>query len=276
MLTTDSSFGERAVAKQMIIAYPGALDAVMKAKGLTQTDLAQRSRVDRKTLRAINRGEHVKDTTVKAVVLGLGIPIRQLLVPPAPVQTEDARSSDEVGANSVLLRVVKAHDVKLLLTGAVFLNWKLFLDRIDSEGRDTLLNFEKLIGQWWSNLKTEGIAKESLAEQLRRLEIYNEVEAALAGLHKLSITVLGGEYLWWEMDERNYYEDNYCYEYTSSRAAILALVPSSVTAKRIEVDQGNVPPSVIPPSYPWPVFVNDVELKPRPSFARELDDEVPF
>jgi hypothetical protein len=57
-----------------------------------------------------------------------------------------------------------------------------------------------------------------------------------------SISVLGGEYLYWQRGN----------DYVANKIVIFALVPSSVHSKRIEVDLGEVPPPLYLEPVPFP------------------------
>jgi transcriptional regulator with XRE-family HTH domain len=247
------------MGKQMKRAFPGALNAELTRQGRTQSELAQDLGMDRKTLRAIDRGQPVKDTTLQKIAVELRVPIDHLLKGPS----EKNSKNNNAGANSILLRAVKAPEIKALLSKAVILKWKLLLDNLDS-GTDTLefestdeviLKFEKVVNQWWTNLKTEVLVEESLSEQLGRLVMGSDCETIIEKLKTRSISVLGGEYLHWPIEiidnggtYQNVEDDNGCP--VSLKVAILALAPSSIHSKRIEVDIGLPPPepSELPPT----------------------------
>jgi hypothetical protein len=73
---------------------------------------------------------------------------------------------------------VKTSDIKGLLSGAVILNWRLLLDKVDSNNRQLILDFEEKVNRWWNDLKAyknvEAMfdkMETSLLHQMERLEI---------------------------------------------------------------------------------------------------------
>jgi hypothetical protein len=66
--------------KEMISIPEGNLLGIAKSKGIaTLSALKERTGVDRKTLRAINEGQPVKQTTLQSIADKLRIPIAHLL-----------------------------------------------------------------------------------------------------------------------------------------------------------------------------------------------------
>src|SRR5262245_44697093 len=179
--------------KQMIRARARALEEELRKKDTTQAEFAEELSMDRKTLRAINRGELVKDDTLIKVANKLRIPVQHL-----QETTEPSSSKDKTDQNLLHLKTARTSDIKGLLSGAVGLKWRLLLDKIENPlSRDLILDFEKTIARWWLDLNTD--AERTLSEQLERLEMGLEFacENTLKELKDRSIAILGGEYLYW-------------------------------------------------------------------------------
>ncbi len=67
------------MAKKMLSAAPGVLQKLMALQNVNQRELASQIGVDVKTLRAVMRGEEVKEITLKQFAVKLGRPIEHLL-----------------------------------------------------------------------------------------------------------------------------------------------------------------------------------------------------
>jgi hypothetical protein len=122
-----------------------------------------------------------------------------------------------------------------------------------------ILDFEKSVNNWWNDLKNVGV-EQSLSQQLERLEMGLACETALEELKSQSIQVLGGEYLFWELEEKQAYDDQKWHEYTSLRSVILAVAPISFRSTTIEVDIGNIPAAQVEDS--WHTWVNGLQIDP--------------
>src|SRR3954468_6163805 len=101
--------------------------------------------MDRKTLRAINRGDSVKHSTLEKVTNKLKIPVQHLL---ESGHLSQRTLIDKNDANSVLLRSVKATDIQAWINDRCTLKWKVLLDRIDRNGRKLVLDFSRFIDDW--------------------------------------------------------------------------------------------------------------------------------
>jgi transcriptional regulator with XRE-family HTH domain len=137
---------EAEMAKQMVQAVRGALDAELKKRKKTQKEFAEELSMDRKTLRAIDRGRPVKDTTLNKIAVKLRVPIDHLL---EGSSDKNLRTND-ASANSILLRPVRAPEIKALLSEAALVQWKLLIDTLEERyvGESThelILEFERVV-----------------------------------------------------------------------------------------------------------------------------------
>src|SRR5215213_5471692 len=89
------------MAKIKLRPRPGALSELLKSKGMTKMDAFERTRVDRKTLSKIDRGEEVKLETLQQVVTKLQVTEEYFRHPPATELIEDG---DDPEPGTILLR----------------------------------------------------------------------------------------------------------------------------------------------------------------------------
>jgi transcriptional regulator with XRE-family HTH domain len=255
----------------------------MTARGLSQAELAQQIGVDTKTLRAIERGEPVKEITMKTVAFKLGVPVEHLL---HDVTTDEPRRTlapaEIEQRDQVVLKRTTAVALKKLLSESREIVWSLDLPEIEAQGKEALLKFEELIKTWHFQLRTAS-PSDSLRAQIERLETTNEITHRIQKLSDSNIFVLSGRYSRWERGERrDPYEDQVCHvDYASSAIAVIALRTTSVTSVHVTVERGDVPPGTFR-DLPYSVSIDGHEVwdglptRRVRSFARELDDEVPF
>jgi transcriptional regulator with XRE-family HTH domain len=227
------------MAKKKIHARPGALMEILKKRNMTQLDAAGATRIDRKTLREIDRGQEVKIETLQKLATRLRVPLANF------VETAEA---DDIGDPSdplhfVMLRKLNGERLAELLKSAEAvglgrsIEWVLNVQVIDEKARKLLKELERtvsssrLIPGW-----TDG-----LSDQLERLESFERIGGILKELHECRLAVLGGDYVYWERSYKPFMVD-----YRSGRKVLLSVEPSGTLSRRVPVSSGHEPPELAP------------------------------
>jgi transcriptional regulator with XRE-family HTH domain len=266
------------MAKIKVRPHPGALSYLLKKKGMTQMDASAKTRVDRKTLLKIERGEEVKLETLQQAATKLQVTEDYFLHPP-PVEVvydDDAHSALEPG--NIMLRKLDSARLDAILKGAARIRWELNARVQHEAARKSLEEFEELVEQFRQQLtqptsgNADDASTDSLRFQLRRLKTAEDLTARLDRLAEHRLTVLGADYLFWQSSsEDDHYEDRYrvIVNYTSTRTVLLSVEPSSTPSRRVQVSLGSVPPKYAPHPFDeegnWSrvqktIFVNGLEL----------------
>lgn len=92
--------------------------------GVTQTYLAEVTGIDRKTLRAIDRGDAIKDSTLQKLALKMSLPPSSFL---ANANVDDQSALQEDASNEVLLSKMNSSSLCDCLDGCGTKTWKLEL-----------------------------------------------------------------------------------------------------------------------------------------------------
>src|SRR5262245_11606695 len=117
------------MAKIKVRARPGALGELLKKRGMTQVDAAKASRLDRKTLARIERGEEVKLETIQNLATRLKVPNSHFLL---PALTAKSTTSERVhlidgfaSRHVTTLRTLDIEQLSHLLKSANQIRWRL-------------------------------------------------------------------------------------------------------------------------------------------------------
>jgi transcriptional regulator with XRE-family HTH domain len=133
------------VGKVMDSAIPGALGRVLSMRKLTREDVAQKARVDRKTIKRIDDGDPVKVETLAKVADALRIPRAHLTAPmDGYAHPANAEVPIPPGRRDLLLKKLTADALPgLLRTFTDQIDWIIELPIIAPKARNVL---EKLEG----------------------------------------------------------------------------------------------------------------------------------
>lgn len=236
------------MAKIKIRPRPGALSELLKTKSMTQMDAFQKTRVDRKTLSKIDRGEEVKLETLQQVANKLQVPEEYFRNPPTDEVTDN---SDDWHLGNIMLRKLDAPRLEEFLGGAERIKWHLNASVRDSEARKFLEDFETAAENFRKQsfliaLETE---TQSLRLQLDRLKTADDLADRLARLSEYRLTLLGTEQNFWEcsIEEHGNSDVTWLVEkYRSSKTVYLSVDPFGTQSRRVRGSYGNPPPFLAP------------------------------
>jgi transcriptional regulator with XRE-family HTH domain len=257
------------MAKIKVRPRTGALSELLKKKGMTQMDAFEQTRVDRKTLLKIERGEEVKLETLQQVATKLQVTEGYFLHP--PVAAEGTVDSDlPLEPGTILLRKLDAARLADLLKGSEDLRWQLKAQVRDDAVRTFLVEFEQAMEKFrkhiaWNQPEVWD-GDPSLRFQLDLLKTADDIAARLERLADHGIALLGADYLFWECsseDGEYEYHRWTTVNYKSSRTVLLSVEPAGTQSRRAHVSQGSLPPTCAPPETrgrTTTVLVNGLEL----------------
>jgi transcriptional regulator with XRE-family HTH domain len=132
------------MAKIKVSPRAGALSELLKKKGITLTDAFEKTRVDRKTLSKIDRGEEVKRETLQQVANKLQVPEGHFSHP-VPAPADDSEVSSVLEPGTIMMRKLDWARLEELLKGAKNLRWSLNAQVRDEATRTLLEDFEQAV-----------------------------------------------------------------------------------------------------------------------------------
>jgi transcriptional regulator with XRE-family HTH domain len=251
------------MAKIKVRPRPGALSELLKKKGMTQMDAFEKTRVDRKTLSKIDRGEEVKLETLQQVVTKLQVTEEYFRHPPAAELIEDG---DDPEPGTIMLRKLDVARLTELIGDVHRIKWHLNANVRDDEARNFLEDFEGAVENFRAHLLFSTEPEElSLRAQLSRLKTSDDMAARLERLAEHRLALFGASHPFWECSyEEDQYEDRRWFreEYRSSKTVLLSVEPLSTQSRRVPFSYGN-PPPIVAPDIETAVFVDGERLLSR-------------
>jgi len=279
------------MAKIKYTPRPGALSELLKKKGMTQMDAFQKTRVDRKTLSKIDRGEEVKLETLQQVANKLQVPEGYFSHPVPAAAADDSDDSSVLEPGTIMLRKLDWTRFEELLRGAERVEWQLKAPVRDDASRTFLEEFEQAVENFERQLALDEPHvwdgnNPSLRFQLNRLKTADDVTARLERFADHGVVLLGADYLFWNRDSEDGESEYHRWRnvnYQSSRVVLLSVEVVGTQSRRAPVSQGSLPPSSFVyknPHIHTTVFINGVELptidRNIPSVRTLDDDDIPF
>lgn len=250
---------EGPLAKTIISAEPGALMKVAGVKGIRSfKSLSEKIGSDRKTLRAINEGRPVKETTLQTIADRLHVPLSHLCKDDmdamrdvdrrwSPLfESEQPREIKLQPLNAKLLReLIESADVVSEEVEGPFgsekrdvlgIDWDLRVDQITNHVEAQLLSFEKFVQEWGLALHGGGAGR-GLKDQVAKVRMATEVEKHFKDLSEANIRIFGGSYLRWSY---SIFSESYWFQ--SRVRGVVAIELKTVTSSKTFIDPGPEPP----------------------------------
>jgi hypothetical protein len=238
------------MSKTLITIPEGNLLRVAATKSITTlTALREKTRVDRKTLRAINAGQPVKETTLQTIADRLHVPLPHLLGP----DTADGRENisgigaDADGYREIKLRRLDAAALRELAgeTGDE-IGWFLKIDQMSDELEAVMLKLGKCIRGWCSHILTiEDPGLDNLPNQISQIKTSAGIDRCVEELSQHKLKIFGGTYVCWNSEQLRHQVEDYplpVLRYTSQLRAALIIAPDDKNTSTIRVWTGREPP----------------------------------
>jgi hypothetical protein len=252
------------MAKRLVSAEPNALIQAANSKGIMSLlAINEKTGVDRKTLKLINEGAPVKETTIKKIADKLRVPITHLL---SQRQTETLQPNSDGSSRrlyELALQPLNAILLKEMLEQVSLPNgivWSLNLDDVSAELESQLLKFESIVQEWlllingWDSWADK---QRDLKTQLAKVRISTDVENRIQELASVGLKIFGKSYIRWTVeDSRGPYGDFHnAIEYRSICIGAIAVESKKQTTSKINIDPGEEPPRLFEDQ---PLHINDV------------------
>ena len=149
------------MTKKLVAIPEGNLLRIAAMKSIaTLSDLKEKTGVDRKTLRTINTGRPVKETTLQAIADKLRVPLAHLLGPSTLDEVENSNSlapdhlvnDHGVHFREIKLQQLDAAALRRLAGETERIIWLLKMDQISESLEATLLKLRESLRGWYSHV----------------------------------------------------------------------------------------------------------------------------
>jgi hypothetical protein len=182
-----------AMTKKLVAVPEGNLMRIAATKGVeTLSALKEKTSVDRKTLRTINTGQPVKETTLQAIADKLRIPLAHLLGPSTLDEVENSSSlapyhrvSDGYHLREIKLQQLDAAALRRLAGETDEITWLLKMDQMPDSLEATLLKLRKSLQGWFVHLlgfEADEDAEDNLADQIWAIKTSADIDKSIEQL----------------------------------------------------------------------------------------------
>jgi transcriptional regulator with XRE-family HTH domain len=178
---------------------PGALSEMLKLKEMTQQEASNRTGVDRKTLRRIDRGAEVKEKTIEDLARRMGV--RTDAFGLSTTDQNDGSPQADRPSQILTLRQLNVERLVLLISEAHDIHWNLNVPVLDGGVRGLLEDFERVVMQYKERCRfpaqRKSLQETNLKYQLDDQKKAEELRTLLKRLAEHRLNLLGADYLSW-------------------------------------------------------------------------------
>jgi len=234
------------MTKKLVTIPEGNLLRIAKNKGVaTLLALNEKTRVDRKTLRTINKGQPVKEKTLQAIATKLRVPLEHLLGKSTLDEVENSSSLDTYQIREIKLQQLDAAALRRLAEEADQITWLLKMDQMSESLEATLLKLRESLQAW--NDHRHSFDPHDLIDQISTIKTSAKIDKSVEQLAEQNLKIYGGTYVHWNreppflrvMGKRCPGPDLI---YTSQTEVVLSIAPKEKNNSTVRVTTGPEPP----------------------------------
>jgi len=213
----------------------------------TLSALKEKTSIDRKTLRLINAGQQVKETTLQVIADRLRVPLAHLLGPGTVDKRENISSVGGYEYREIKLQQLDAAALRHLAaeTGDE-IGWFLKIDQMSEELEAVLLKIGECLSGWYFHILTiEDSGLDNLRNQISQIKTSTDIDKCVEELSQHNLKIFGGTYVCWYLERPRDLAKDYplpILRYTSRLHAALIVAPEEKNNSTIRVCTGWEPP----------------------------------
>jgi hypothetical protein len=187
--------------KEMISIPEGNLLSVAATKSITTLSaLKEKTGVDRKTLRSINAGQPVKQTTLQSIADKLRVPITHLLASNTADKNEGASGLDDYQYREIKLQELDGTALRKFAGQTDEITWFLNIDHMPEELEATLVKLRKTLRGWFAHLLGIEFEEDNLLDQISHIKRATDIDKAIEELTRHKLKIFGGTFVAWQKE----------------------------------------------------------------------------
>jgi hypothetical protein len=192
------------MTKKLVAIPEGNLMRIAATKSVvTMVALKEKTGVDRKTLRAINTGQPVKETTLQTIADKLRVPLAHLLGPSTLDEVKNSSSLDSCQFREIKSQQLDAAALRRLAFQTDEITWLLKIDQMSESLEATLLKLRDSLREWFRHLlgiEFEPDAQDNLVDQISSIKMSADIDKSVEQLAKQNLKIYGGTYVFWKKE----------------------------------------------------------------------------